>query len=513
MLASSSVGDAEWESGPDQVFLGVDVVELVSSAMYFDPLAAYREYVQNAADAIDDAHSSGILPLDAYGRIEFIIDPAARSVRICDNGTGVTGTEFLRRLTAFGGSDKRGKERRGFRGVGRLAALGYCQELVFRSRTSADEPISELLWDCRLLRTILRSGDYSGTLHEAIRRVTAYRVHRTPGYQPRFFEVELRSVVRHGNDDLLNESVIRGYLSEVAPVSFDRSFQYREDIEAFLGNGLVSTNLHIFVNGVGPLQRPHRDTISISEGVDSKAAEIMFVTIPAVDGNVAAKGWILHHDYLGAISRDVGVRGLRLRSGNIQIGDASILDRSFREQRFNSWAIGEFHIVDRRITPNGRRDQYEQNVHFANVVNHIVPCARDISSRCRSRSQYRQLIRKVNVFVSKVEGGLAIFRQGAISARARCALVEDLDFTIRKLGIITQNPLLSVRDCEAIDHRQRVLRTRLTRMVSRAPVAAKLRRFSAQRRHVYEEVFALLYECAGDVNQTKELIDRILARL
>ena len=46
------------------------------------------------------------------------------------------------RLTAFGASKKRGKGSRGFRGVGRLAGIGYCQELVFRSRVPGESKVS-----------------------------------------------------------------------------------------------------------------------------------------------------------------------------------------------------------------------------------------------------------------------------------------------------------------------------------------------------------------------------------
>src|SRR3954453_23437574 len=93
----------EWQEGPDEILLGVDVVELLSSAMYVDAVTAYREYVQNAADAIDDARERG---LDA-GRVDISIDPTTRSVRIRDNGTGLSQDAFVRRLTAFGASDKR----------------------------------------------------------------------------------------------------------------------------------------------------------------------------------------------------------------------------------------------------------------------------------------------------------------------------------------------------------------------------------------------------------------------
>ena len=37
------------------------MLELVSSAMYVDPLTVYREYIQNAADAVDSARAAGLL--------------------------------------------------------------------------------------------------------------------------------------------------------------------------------------------------------------------------------------------------------------------------------------------------------------------------------------------------------------------------------------------------------------------------------------------------------------------
>ena len=35
---------------PLEIVVGKDILELVSSSMYIDPLTIYREYIQNAAD-------------------------------------------------------------------------------------------------------------------------------------------------------------------------------------------------------------------------------------------------------------------------------------------------------------------------------------------------------------------------------------------------------------------------------------------------------------------------------
>jgi len=102
----------------DDVVIGKDVLELLSSAMYVDPMSVYREYVQNAADAIDAARTERLLGPDDVGTITIDIEPASRTVTIRDNGTGIGRREFPRRMTALGGSVKRGAKARGFRGAG-----------------------------------------------------------------------------------------------------------------------------------------------------------------------------------------------------------------------------------------------------------------------------------------------------------------------------------------------------------------------------------------------------------
>ena len=44
--------DQAWRPGPDDIVIGKDVLELLSTSMYVDPMTIYREYVQNAADPL-----------------------------------------------------------------------------------------------------------------------------------------------------------------------------------------------------------------------------------------------------------------------------------------------------------------------------------------------------------------------------------------------------------------------------------------------------------------------------
>lgn len=95
--------------------VGGDLLRLLTAGMYDNPLVVYREYVQNAADAIADQGTSGC--------IHIRIGRAVSRITVRDNGTGLSPVEAARRLVDVGRSTKDPATDRGFRGIGRLAGL------------------------------------------------------------------------------------------------------------------------------------------------------------------------------------------------------------------------------------------------------------------------------------------------------------------------------------------------------------------------------------------------------
>jgi molecular chaperone HtpG len=283
----------------------------------------------------------------------------------------------------------------GFRGVGRLAGLGYCRELIFRSKAADDAQVSELRWDCRKLKTLLRSPEYADNLKRLVSDIVTARTVKDASSPKHFFEVELAGIVRHGNDILMDAVAIENYLSQVAPVPFAPEFSYREAIEDFVKAQINMGNVEIHINGAErPIYRPHRSDFEVRKSVVDRFSDLQLLTIPGSEGAVAAVGWILHHGYLGALPHNSMIKGLRLRAGNMQIGEADLLDEIFPEPRFNSWVVGEVHILDERILPNGRRDHFEQSVHFRDVLSKLSPLARDLGRRCRASSIRRNWVRQ-----------------------------------------------------------------------------------------------------------------------
>ena len=75
-------------------------------------------------------------------------------------------------------------------------------------------------WDCRLLKSALRSADNRQRLAEIVQSIVSTRRVATAEQPEHFFEVELKGVVRHRDDRLLDSVAVSEYLSQVAPVPF-----------------------------------------------------------------------------------------------------------------------------------------------------------------------------------------------------------------------------------------------------------------------------------------------------
>ncbi len=506
--------ERSWSNVQGNIIVGKDILELLSTSMYVDPFSIYREYVQNAADSIDEARENGLLGDREPGRVEFMLEGSGRTMRIRDNGIGVQSGDFVGRLTSFGASAKRGRGARGFRGVGRLAGLGYCQELVFRTRALGDKNVSELRWDCRKLKAALRSGEQNGDLQDLVRETVAIREVDGAGYPEHFFEVELQGLVRHRNDQLLDPVAIGGYLSQVAPLPFSPDFKFNGVIQENLREHVKLGNLEIRLTGrEGPMYRPHRNWLDLGSGNSDGFKDVEFITIPGVDGGAAAVGWVLHHGYVGALPLSTLVKGLRFRVGNVQVGDDRLLEELFPEARFNSWAVGEIHVTDPRVIPNGRRDHFEQNVHYSNLLTHLTPLARDLSRRCRTSSIRRNRWRE---FIRLIEGArekLAIVKQGSLSRAEQARYLREVHAAVAAAEKLLAGEQFEPQNGMSPEREIQKLKRETAKAEGSHRSAGALNHLPRAQRRSYEQVFSLLYECAPNKTVAKAIIDRMLARL
>lgn len=393
----------------DAVLVGKDILDLLAGSMYIDPLNIYREYIQNAADAIDEAIDAK-LRFEGLPGVSIWLDPIERTIKIRDNGISIRSQDFIKRLVTIGASKKRGRKMRGFRGVGRLAGLGFCQQLIFRGRAEGESKVTELTWDGRVLRDKIRDETFSGGIAELVQAIAVTRRYSAEGFPSRFFEVELKRVLRLRNDVLLNEDVVRSYISQVAPVPFHSECSYGADIQRQLDEAGLRPPLHVILNDTAePITHRLRDHITLSNSASDPVKGVDFFEIPGPNGEVAAVGWIADHSYLGAIPKRAGLGGIRLRSGNIQVGDELILADLFPEARFAAWAIGEIHVLSPNVLPNGRRDEFEPSVAYAHLRGELAIRLRNIAQTIRDRSGARNRAKAVHSDLNYIDAWLHAF--------------------------------------------------------------------------------------------------------
>lgn len=496
------------------IFVGKDMLELISSSMYVNPLSIFREYVQNATDAIDDAVATGHLPCIDHGLIEINLDHIDRRVVVRDNGRGLSNRHFPTRMLSFGASEKRGTDARGFRGVGRLSGLGYVQQLIFRSRAKGDTKVFEAAWDGRVIKRMLASNDSGTDLRTIVREAVMLKQVDPEDYPVHFFEVELVKPRRIANDKLLNEVEIESFISQVCPCPFSPEFSYGEKIAALLkGHGRAGKSYRIFINGAEePVYRPYRDYVEYSDTKKASLRDLKTFKVEGIDGTPAAVGWLIHHDYQGAIPSAQRVRGLRARVGNIQVGNDRLFLEVFPEDRFCSWTIGEVHVLDGRVVPNGRRDEFESNAHLDNIIAHLRPVGAEVARACRVSSQKRNRLKTFELATDKVYEKLDVLRQGAVSnlyAKSIKAEIGTLLSEIRKAA-----------DFDLFEDKERgSLRSRLASIEKAVDVHSNkvegdfFESLPSHQRATYKKVFDLIYDCSANQIAAKSLIDRMLDRL
>lgn len=493
------------------IVVGKDVIELLGSAMYRDPLSIYREYIQNAVDAIDDAVKDGLLKDASESKIEISVDNIERIIRIRDNGTGISKNTFKRKMLSIGASGKRASSARGFRGIGRLSGLGYCQELIFRTRAKGQD-VSQLKWNIREIKKALSDNKNDDDLAKLISETTEFQSFPSDEYPEHFFEVEMVKPLRLGGDILLNLDRVKNYLSQVAPVPFSDDFTLARQIRTHLQENGGLNEYNIFVNdSEDALCKAYGDTISFSDTKKgSFTGNLDLISINDTNGNISAAGWIAHSDYQGAIPPRSLVGGLRARIGNLQIGERDLFVDAFPEPRFNSWSVGEIHIISKKIIPNGRRDGFEQNKQLSDLQIRLLPYCHDIAKQCRKQSALRNTQKRIDSLLDKAAESLEVLNQGVLNEYAQSDRQSQIKGVISEVEYLLPSAEVSEKFTNNVNRKLSKMKSALSSVKSNGQLKSNL---TEQEQIIFSKFCELIYDCSSNQSNAKALIDKILVRL
>lgn len=344
---------------------GANILENLTTGMYRNPLVLYREYIQNACDSIDKAVNSGLLSSAKDGHIEIWLDIDSRSIEITDNGTGISEADFERVLGNIADSEKTLGEDKGFRGIGRLCGLAYCDRLEFHSKFAGENVVSILSCDAKKMRNLLnlhQSKQKRYLAGDILNEIYLFEKKNTSDIDEHYFKVKLCEVNSLSND-ILDIPSIKEYLSFVAPVSYQNSFIFRQKIyEHSQCLGVTIDEYSLKINGEDIFKK-YVTVLKDKNGQKSDDIEdILFKEFYDNERKLIAWMWIGVHQFKGVIPKNNLMRGLRLRKENIQIGDEDALQKLFKEDRGNSYFIGEVFAIDKNLIPNSQRDYFNQNV-------------------------------------------------------------------------------------------------------------------------------------------------------
>lgn len=421
-----------------EISIGKFTLESLTTGMYNEPESCFREYIQNAVDAIDVAVQEKLLTVEE-SRIEIIIDDERKVISIKDNGIGICGNNARKTLLDIGNSSKLHTVNRGFRGIGRLGGLSYCKQLSFCTTVKGEDIKTIVTFDCERLRKLLIPGQSDGnTLQSVIEAVTTVNILEEQE-SAHYFIVKMEDV-----DDiasLLDLDMVKDYISQVAPLPYRKNFYWgstiKQDLEA---KGVFIAEYPIFIGRsfehLTQLYKPYKLTLDVSLRAGITKDEINGISFFNVLDNkdiALAYGWYADSDFSGTLADD-RLSGIRVRLGNILIGTSRTLSPYFKEPRFNRWVLGELYIVSPNLIPNARRDDFERNDTFAQFENGVrVTVGTEVSDKIRTASKARnnpaaKTLKKAGKAISQAE---TILTTGFNSTFEKEQVVEGLK-TIKK---------------------------------------------------------------------------------
>lgn len=343
--------------------VGKHLLESITTGMYDDCLCIFREYIQNSTDAIDAAIRSRVLSSDT-ARIDIRISPETKRISVIDNGIGIQANKAFDFLRNIGDSQKIFGQDAGFRGIGRLGGVSYCETLSFTTSFSGEPTRSTVTWDCKKLRALITPGLYNEyDLFQVLDECVSF-YEEMEETEKHYFIVTLDNIDEHSAEKLLDPSTVMEYIREVAPLPYNsQKFVYDAFINKYLhdkGFPLETYNIY-FNNSLIPLYKPYKTRFN-AYNTEDDIYKIEFRDLIDENGSLLGVLWYAVTSWLGTVdNEDKSIRGLRLRKKNILIGNEISLSKKvfFGQERFNGWFIGEV-FVFADLIPNARRDFFEQ---------------------------------------------------------------------------------------------------------------------------------------------------------
>lgn len=505
--------------------IGKNVIETLTLGMYDDARFVFREYVQNAVDQIDEAVELEILPDRAMGKVEIDIDKENRKITITDNATGIASKNVLSFLGNVAASKKDGINRKGFRGIGRLGGLGYCERLIFETSYQGETTQSRLILDAVLLKKAIADKNVTLNASEVISFITTLNKDTTKE-ESHFFRIILERVT---NDDLLDIDKVEPYLSMVAPIPFNKEFEFRADIYDYFTNKNVFIDEYNVLLNKKKLFKAYKGYLFDKNGEraeDINILRVSFFEIHGLNKELIALGWYYVSDKLNyQIAHNNIERGIRLRKGNIEIGSQATLGRFFSQNRQNLNYIGEVHAIGSSFVPNARRDYFNDSPTceiFEKRLEAFFPSLGKLtndSSRLHSGiKKIEEYKKELEVFQENINNNNLTEEQVTLKTNELRAKEKKANSAVKKIRNIEKR-ISNNKDLEAvydtIIDETNIKVVPLEQVLAGKPTGSsvtELSKLTKEQKQVVTEIYKILRRDSGLTTNKAEQIIQIIAK-
>ena len=470
----------------------------------------------------------GILTANEGG-VDIFIDTKKRYISIKDNATGVREADFVEDVGDIANSNKEIGKNKGFRGIGRLCGLAYCKSLKFTTSYLGENVKSIMTCNAQKMRAMLVENK-KYTLDEIWDEIITYST-ETEKSEDHYFEVEMIEINKE-NTDLLNENKVREYLSFVVPVPYKNTFILRSHIYAYAQKlGYKIDEYRVRVNG-SQIFKEYTTKLKEQSGANLKnydeISRLEFKDFCDADGKLIAWMWVGLSRFEKQIPKVNIMRGLRVRSGNIQLGNDDALQDLFKESRGNYYFVGEVFAVSKDLIPNSQRDYFNENEtrvlfedclreYFFDVLHKLYYEANRVKNDYKRQEEY---LAKVTEYQKKEK------EQGFVNEEERQKLQFDIDKAkknaedarkrLDKLDISdTNSPLFEVHKSIGQKYSANKLKEQAENTIvviedekKKAFVTSNMSKLSRSERKIVSKILSIINEIAP-----KDIAEQIIEKI
>ena len=227
------------------------------------------------------------------------------------------------------------------------------------------------------------------------------------------------------------------------------------------------------------------------------------------------------------------MRGIRVRTGNIQIGENDVVQKLFKESRGNFYFVGEIFTLDKNLIPNSQRDYFNENpariefedqlrIYFYDNLHKLYYDANRIKNAYKKHDDY---LKKVSEYEEKNNNNGFIDEQDKLTSKVAVEKAkkeaENATKILKKYdGITDDNPLYEVKQRienkyngeDLISKAENTNINENNKPKKDSYITNSLSKLSRNERKIVSKIFTIITDNSPE-ELAKKLIDKIAEEL